>query len=111
LTELQVQIDAFDHIYNTERPHQGLPGRVTPTAGWDATREGEAPRPKPEEPFFVQTATKRLRPTPPPTDLPAGTSVRLVQRSGSAGSEGHAWRRQGGQVSVAARGLEPLTRP
>ena len=34
LAELQAQVDAFDHIYNTERPHQGLPGRVTPlTAG------------------------------------------------------------------------------
>jgi putative transposase len=30
LAELQAQVDAFDHIYNTERPHQGLPGRVTP---------------------------------------------------------------------------------
>ena len=24
----QAQVDAFDHIYNTERPHQGLPGRL-----------------------------------------------------------------------------------
>ena len=24
LAELQAQVDAFDHIYNTERPHQGL---------------------------------------------------------------------------------------
>src|SRR3954447_408842 len=30
LAELQAQVDAFDHVYNTERPHQGLPGRVTP---------------------------------------------------------------------------------
>ena len=30
LAELQAQVDAFDHIYNTERPHQGLPGRITP---------------------------------------------------------------------------------
>ena len=29
LVELQTQVDAFDHIYNTQRPHQGLPGRVT----------------------------------------------------------------------------------
>ncbi len=26
LAELQAQVDAFDHIYNTQRPHQGLPG-------------------------------------------------------------------------------------
>ena len=30
LEQLQEQIDRFDEIYNTERPHQGLPGRVTP---------------------------------------------------------------------------------
>jgi putative transposase len=30
LDELQAQVDAFDHIYNTQRPHQGLPGRLTP---------------------------------------------------------------------------------
>lgn len=30
LAELQARVDAFDHIYNTDRPHQGLPGRVTP---------------------------------------------------------------------------------
>ena len=28
--ELQTQVDRFDLIYNTERPHQGLPGRITP---------------------------------------------------------------------------------
>lgn len=27
--QLQEQIDRFDEIYNTERPHQGLPGRIT----------------------------------------------------------------------------------
>ena len=36
LAELQAQINAFDHIYNTERPHQGLPGRITPLAAWEA---------------------------------------------------------------------------
>ena len=34
LAQLQAQVDAFDHIYNTERPHQGLPGRVTPRTAW-----------------------------------------------------------------------------
>lgn len=37
----------FDLIYNTERPHQGLPGRITPQQSWDATAVAEAPRPKP----------------------------------------------------------------
>jgi len=45
LEQLQAQIDAFDLIYNTQRPHQGLPGRVTPQSAWDATPKTEAPRP------------------------------------------------------------------
>ncbi len=76
LAELQAQIDAFDHIYNTERPHQGLPERVTPTTAWKATEKAEALCPKPEEPFFVRDGhRKRFRPAPAPTDLPAGSST------------------------------------
>ncbi len=45
--ELQAQVDRFDLIYNTERPHQGLPGRITPQQSWDATALAEAPRPRP----------------------------------------------------------------
>lgn len=40
-------VDRFDLIYNTERPHQGLPGRITPQQSWNATAVAEAPRPKP----------------------------------------------------------------
>ena len=47
---LQAQVDAFDLIYNTERPHQGLPGRVTPLTAWEATPKAEPPRPKPDRP-------------------------------------------------------------
>jgi len=83
LAELQAQVDAFDHIYNTERPHQGLPGRVTPHTAWQATAKTEAPRPKPDPPFFVQAAANRLRPTPAPQDLPAGTTVRKLTSAGS----------------------------
>ena len=46
LAELQAQVDAFDHIYNTERPHQGLPGRVTPQTAWEATAEGRSSSPQ-----------------------------------------------------------------
>lgn len=42
LEELQTQVDAFDHIYNYERPHQGLPGRVTPHVAWQATHKADA---------------------------------------------------------------------
>lgn len=45
LDELQAQVDEFDRIYNTERPHQGLPGHVTPQQAWEATPIAEAPRP------------------------------------------------------------------
>ena len=48
LDELQGHVDAFDRIYNTERPHQGLPGRVTPMTAYLATPKAEAPRPKAE---------------------------------------------------------------
>ncbi len=83
LAELQAQVDAFDLIYNTERPHQGLPGRITPQTAWEATEKAEAPRPKPEEPFLVQAATKRLQPVPAPQDLPAGTSLRRLSTAGT----------------------------
>ena len=46
IAELQQQVDHFDTIYNTERPHQALPGRITPQAAWEATPAAEPPRPK-----------------------------------------------------------------
>lgn len=45
LAELQAQVDRFDVIYNTQRPHRALPGRLTPQQAWDATEIAEAPRP------------------------------------------------------------------
>jgi putative transposase len=81
LEELQAQVDAFDDIYNTERPHQGLPGRVTPQAAWEATPKAEAPRPKPDPPFFVQPVAKRRRPAP--KDLPADTRVTKLSTAGT----------------------------
>ena len=45
LEDLQEQVDRFDQIYNTERPHQALPGRITPAQAWEATPKAEAPRP------------------------------------------------------------------
>jgi putative transposase len=83
LAELQAQVDAFDHLYNTERPHQGLPGRVTPFTAWEATQKAEAPHPKPEKPFYVQAVAKRFQPAPPPTDLPAGTTIRKLSTAGT----------------------------
>ena len=47
IEELQAQVDQFDWIYNHERPHQGLPGRMTPQQAWHATPVAQPPRPKP----------------------------------------------------------------
>jgi transposase InsO family protein len=82
LAELQDQVDAFDHVYNTERPHQGLPGRITPRTAWEATAKTEAPRPKPDPPFFAPAAAKPRRPAPAPKDLPADTQLRKLNSAG-----------------------------
>jgi putative transposase len=82
LAELQTQVDAFDHIYNTQRPHQGLPGRVTPLTAWEATAKVDAPRPKPGRPSFEQPARSK-QPMPIPTDLPAGTQMKRLTSAGT----------------------------
>jgi putative transposase len=81
LAELQAQVDTFDDIYNNERPHQGLPGRVTPRTAWEATEKAQAPRPHPEPPFFVQAEAKRLPGAS--TDLPTGTRIRTLTSAGT----------------------------
>jgi putative transposase len=109
LTGLQTQVDAFDDIYNTERPHQGLPGRITPQAAWQATPKAEAPHPKPDPPFFVHPVAKRHRPAPAPKDLPAAPEStrsrprrppRRVPCCPASPSGGH---QQTGSTSQAAR--------
>ncbi|SDP39364.1 Integrase core domain-containing protein [Microbacterium testaceum StLB037] len=64
IDELQRQVDEFDRIYNTERPHQGLPGHLTPQQSWDATPTAQAP--KPFTPAAPSTPTAH-------TDLPHNT--------------------------------------
>ena len=39
------RVDRFDHTLQHQRPHQGLPGRITPQQAWDATEVAQAPRP------------------------------------------------------------------
>ena len=46
IAELQEQVERFDVLYNTERPHQGLPGRITPRQSRDATPLAEPPPPE-----------------------------------------------------------------
>jgi transposase InsO family protein len=81
LAELQAQVDTFDHIYNTERPHQGLPGRITPSTAWQATAKAQAPRPKPNPLSFVRPAI--TRPAAVSADLPRGTRVRKLTTAGT----------------------------
>lgn len=69
--ELQEQVERFDQVYNTERPNQALPGRITPQQAWDATEIAEPPRPKPaavrpRTPAPAQEAQARH-----PAELPA----------------------------------------
>jgi putative transposase len=85
LEDLQTQVDAFDRIYNTERPHQGLPGRVTPQAAWDATVKADPPRPAPDRPRLqppVAPAFRRPRVQQPP-DLPEGTILKRLTTAGT----------------------------
>lgn len=69
LEQLQTQVDAFDQVYNTDRPHQALPGRITPAQSWNATPVVEPPRPAAPQP-----------PLHGPTD---DIRVKVVQDSGS----------------------------
>jgi putative transposase len=78
LADLQAQVDAFDDIYNVERPHQGLPGRITPLRAWEATPKADAPRPRPDRPFYEPPVLVRQPRPKPPADLPADTRVRTV---------------------------------
>jgi transposase InsO family protein len=78
LAQLQAQVDAFDHIYNTERPHQGLPGRVTPLTAWQATAKAEPPRPQPA----MFTPVHRPQPVIP-TDLPPDTQAKRLTCTGT----------------------------
>ncbi|MGW6196392.1 integrase core domain-containing protein [Kribbella sp. NPDC055110] len=83
LDELQAQVDAFDHIYNTQRPHQGLPGRVTPQAAWQATAKAEPPRPTRDLIRRPPTPAPAPAPTNLPTDLPDDTVLKTLASNGA----------------------------
>jgi transposase InsO family protein len=84
IAQLQAQIDAFDLIYNTQRPHQALPGRTTPQQAWDATARTEPPRPAqqpaPIPPLLPTTAARLDR--APVTPRP-GVRALLIHSSGN----------------------------
>ena len=57
LEELQEQVDRFDQVYNTERPHQGLPGRITPAKAWEATLKAKVHRPAARNACYCPTGS------------------------------------------------------
>jgi putative transposase len=86
LAELQRHVDTFDEIYNTQRPHQALPGRVTPATAWAATAKVEAPRPRPDRPEWIDRTPEnryRTKPAPAPSDLPDDTHLRTLSSAGT----------------------------
>lgn len=79
LKELQAQIDRFGHYYNTQRPHQSLPGHITPMQAWRATPKAMPPRPKPlrgPQPSFPTLDTGSSDPTRHTRDGLRATRVR-----------------------------------
>ncbi|WP_426986264.1 integrase core domain-containing protein [Pseudarthrobacter sp. Y6] len=79
--ELQAQVDRFDLIYNTERPHQGLPGRITPQQSWDATAAAEAPRPKPLPVLPEPQESARVAKPPSPAEPGADADTEAVEQT------------------------------
>lgn len=61
LEELQVQVDEFDRIYNAERPHQSLPGRVTPALAWAATPKVDEPHPSARSALLLPDGVRLTR--------------------------------------------------
>ncbi len=98
LRELQAQVDAFDHVYNIERGHQALPGRITPLQAWEATPRATPPRPrsvkrKPNEPS---------PPAPSPNGrVRDGIRVATVHPNGSIKARGCIF-----NISYALRGTD-----
>ena len=57
IAELQAQVDAFDHIYNTQRRHQALEDHRTPRQAFDATDKAEEPTPPAIPPILIKKKT------------------------------------------------------
>lgn len=97
LAGLQAQVDAFDRIYNTQRPHQGLPGRVTPLTAWQATAKVKPPRPlwdrpapdglpdyRPAKPSTAERTARAVRsPAAEALELPTDTCLRTLTSAGT----------------------------
>ena len=101
LAELQEQVDRFDVIYNTQRPHQGLPGRITPQQAWDATPAAEVPRPAPMAAPVHPPTSKATLAIQDANPAESGTRAKRVNASYAA-PEGH------GEITVRSNGAVRL---
>lgn len=80
LTELQDLLEAFEIVYNTQRHHQALPGRITPEQAWLATPKA------PEPPLPIGPEL------PPPHANPQGQATRTATKRGLVTVIGHEFR-------------------
>ena len=103
VAELQAQVDAFDRIYNTERPHQSLPGRATPAQARDATEVAQAPRPPHDPPAQPARPPRTPRPRGRDRIAPTGTKRTTIGRNGTISLAGTAY-----LVSSSRAGQEAL---
>ncbi|MGO2573570.1 MAG: integrase core domain-containing protein, partial [Corynebacterium casei] len=86
LQELQTLVDEFDVIYNERRPHQGLPGRITPRQAWDATDPAPPPRPTITSSIaveFVEVPAGPIRPPLRKRQIVPGERLRTVTKTGT----------------------------
>ncbi len=106
LQELQAQIDEFDLIYNTQRPHQSLPGRSTPQQAWDATPRADPPRPREMPPIPIRTIT--TRPNQPEMTPSQQIQERRVWANGSVSIYGIQFHISGRLAGQTIRTIETL---
>ncbi len=82
LDQLQEQVDRFDQIYNTDRPHQALAGRITPLQAWEATPKTEPPRPRPRAASIE--VPHRTDKTPPQHRTAEKVRIARIRKNGTA---------------------------
>lgn len=84
MDELQVLVDDFDRIYNTEREHQALAGNITPQEAWNLTAPIAPPLPPPAEPALETppTALEVIAEANAARLLPPGEATRTASSGG-----------------------------
>lgn len=97
-------MEEFDISYNAQRPHKGLPGRITPQQAWHVIAVAAPPRP-PREPVSIVVPTptensfslgamaipaliRAYARTGAKTNAEEGHQHRVVAKSGTVGMNG-----------------------